>query len=176
MTKKMREFREKLQTNNEMQIAELYERNFKLDAEEEKAALEFFKELAKLLNGKYEIVGSCNKDISQYLVPVGTAEEISYYGKPVKSFRISDHWNWFTSLKKCSDPNYIQCESVHMPHPRKRRAEGEATRPWKGVQVAIQGTDGKYHHVFGNKWDRKKKEFKWVENTPLEVCEWWGLI
>lgn len=44
--------------------------------------------------GGYELVGSCNNDNSCYLVPVGTSDQITYHSKPVRSFRLSDHWNW----------------------------------------------------------------------------------
>ena len=129
----------------------------------------FFEELALKLAGSYEVVGSCNNDISSYLIPEGTISDLSYYGKPAASFRFSDHWNWFSSIRKCSDPTYVQCRSVDMPWCRKREEEGKPTKPIYGIQVAFYGSDGLYHHVFGEKFDRKTKTWDWVEQSVDDV-------
>lgn len=130
---------------------------------------EFFDKLAKLLGSSHEVVGSCNVDFSRYLVPIGTADQVTYYGKPEKSFRVSDHWNWFSNIKKCSDPTYVQCRSLDIPWVRKRETPGMATKPRFGIQVCIQLDDGCYHHVYGEKFDRKTKTWSWVESTPEEI-------
>ena len=134
------------------------------------ACSDFFDKLSGLLSENYEVLGSCNKDFSRYLIPKGTANQVTYYGKPVKSFRISDHWNWFSNLKKCSDPNYVQCRSLDMPWCRKRE-EGSffATKPRFGAQVCIQLEDGCYHHVYGDRFDRATKTWKWIETSPEDV-------
>ena len=174
MTKKMREFKERITKNAEISVGE-YVNSMRWN---NRVALcnDFIERLAQLLGDKYEMVGSCNKDISRYLVPAGTADQITYYGKPVNSFRISDHWNWFSNLKKCSIPNYIQCYSRDMPVPKARpRGQETATKPIRGIQVCIQGTDGMYHHVFGEKYDRKTHCWTWVESDPREVVAALGL-
>lgn len=125
----------------------------------------FYKELATKLKDKYEIVGSCNNDISSYLVPNGTSEDISYTGKPPFSFRVSDHWNWYSNLKKCPDEHYVQCYSVDCPWPKKRLKVGKASKPIWCAQVAFYGEDNKYHVIFGEKFDRKSKEWSWIEPT-----------
>lgn len=172
MTSKMREFKERMKQNlmNKENLINKYKDNPDL-----KACENFFSELTRILDGKYEVVGSCNQDISRYLIPAGTKEQITYYGKPELSFRISDHWSWYSNVKKCHDISYVQCESTDMPRALPR-ADERATEPHKGLQVAIQGTDGKYHHVFGYKYDHEKRQFRWVENNPTDICSAWGLI
>ena len=133
------------------------------------ACQEFFDKLAALLHESYEIVGSCNADNSQYLVPNGTADRITYTSKPISSFRVSDHWNWYSNLKKCPNENYIQCFSLDAPWPKRRLATGKASMPIFCSQVAFVGDDGKYHVVYGEKFDHKTKTWSWVDSTPEEV-------
>ena len=133
--------------------------------------LEFFYELADILEGRYELVESCNLDVSSYLVPNGTADDISYYGKPEKSFRVSDHWNWYANLSKCSRRGYVQCYSVDVPRARRRLEEGKASKPRVALQVCRLGDDGKYHAIYGEKFDYYLGEYVWVENTPEAVVE-----
>lgn len=176
MSKRMKEFKERIEANRKLGEFNLYN-GMELARRDEdlEACEEFMKEMQRILDGKYEILGSCNKDISKYLIPIGTKSQVTYYGKPEKSFRISDHWNWYSNTKKCRDFSYVQCESVDMPKARERK-DGYATKPRKGLQVAIQGTDGKYHHVFGYKWNPEQEEFEWVSNNPMDICREWGLI
>lgn len=130
----------------------------------------FFEKLAEVLSSDYEVVGSCNVDKSVYLIPKGTKDQITYYGKPSKSFRLSDHWNWYSNLEKCSKEYYIQCLSVNMPRPNSRPEPGMASKPKLGDQVAIIGDDGKYHCAYGEIFDRKTKKWGWIESTPEEVA------
>lgn len=176
MTKKMREFKARMKANSKAV-------EYQFDADmgvpmrnrDLKACEKFLREVQRILDGRYEIVGSCNRDISKYLIPIGTEKQITYYGKPELSFRISDHWNWYSNTKKCRDASYVQCESADMPLARERTDE-RATNPRKGLQVAIQGTDGKYHHVFGYKWNSETEEFCWIKNDPMDICRKWGLV
>lgn len=55
----------------------------------------FFEALCDMLSDRYEMLKSCNRDMSAYLCPIGTTSEVTYYSKPEGSFRISDHWNWY---------------------------------------------------------------------------------
>lgn len=130
---------------------------------------EFFSSLANSLSDSYELVGSYNKDVSVYLIPTGTIDELSYYGKPKLSFRVSDHWNWYSNLKKCKDKTRVQCRSMDMPWARHREDEQCATKPRYGWQVAVYGNDGVYHHVFGEKFNRKTKEWSWEEKSLQDV-------
>lgn len=127
---------------------------------------QFFNDLCNLLSGSYTKVGSCNKDSSMYLVPLGTEDEITYYGKPQKSFRISDHWNWYANLSKCSNERYIQCWSIDVPYVRPRIKEGKASKPRKAIQVAIVTNNGKYRAIYGEKWNKKKKRWEWLDTNP----------
>lgn len=121
----------------------------------------YFEDLAEKLKDTHVVVGSCNKDSSVYLVPKGTEDQITYYGKPEDSYRISDHWNWFSSLKKCTKEHYMQCFNVGMPWSRRRPEPGKASTPIFGIQVAYYGKDHKYHAVYGYVFDRKTKKWRW---------------
>ena len=175
MTERMRAFKERLRKNNAATIGQYmgYER------EETKLDLcnKFIEKLAGLLGDKYEMVASCNKDASRYLVPVGTRDQITWYGKPANSFRVSDHWSWFTNTKNCSIRNYIQCYSRDMPVPKPRPHNDPdgATKAVRGTAVAVQATDGTYRCVYGDKYDRVRHRWSWVESDPLEVIAQLGL-
>lgn len=128
---------------------------------------EFFNKLSELLKDDYVVIKSCNKDNSAYLVPKGTENDISYYGKPYPSFRISDHWNWYANIKKCSDPDMVQCESVDLPKARPRLQPGMATRPIYACQVAVYLGDGKYYAVYGEDYSRKRKpRWRFLTTSP----------
>lgn len=130
----------------------------------------FFEELADLLKDNYVVIESCNADFSKYLCVRGTENEISYSGKPNLSFRMSDHWNWYSSLRKCPDINYVQCYSVDAPEPRPRKEYGKATMPIDICQVSIF-IDGEYRAVYGEVFDRSTKRIKWLEMSPKKVVE-----
>ena len=130
----------------------------------------FFDELVSLLDGEYELVQSCNGDFSRYLVPVGTSDQISYYGKPNKSFRISDHWSWYSNLTKCENPNYIQCLNTDLPWVQPRK-DDKATRPIRAYQVALIGPDGKYHSVYGETYNKNRHKWSWKNADPKDVAK-----
>ena len=179
MSKRMQEFKKRIRENaskEQMNIMYHLDRvtGQQITEEDMKKCEEFFQQLSDILKDRYEVVPSCNQDISRYLIPIGTRDQVSYYGKPDFSFRISDHWNWYSSTKKCNDKDYIQCDSVDMP-PARERDDEHATKARKGLQVAIHCKDGKYHHVFGYKWDQSSRMFRWVENDPKDICKIYGL-
>ena len=120
---------------------------------------------------EYEMVGSCNHDVSLYLIPNGTQDQITYHSKPAKSFRMSDHWNWYANINKCENENYIQCLSVDVPYPRKRLAPGKPSKSIVAYQVAFCGENGVYHAVYGETYNRKTKTWGWIEATPEEVVK-----
>lgn len=143
---------------------------YKTCREKSEACLDFICTLAEALSETYELVGSCNKDTSMYLIPKGTIDELSYYGKPALSFRYSDHWNWFSNTKKCKDRYHIQCHSVNIPWPEWRRSDSDkATCARTGFQVAIYGKDKQYHHVFGDYFNRETRKWKWKERKLKDV-------
>lgn len=129
----------------------------------------FFDSLAYILSPEYEVVASCNADESRYLVPKGTADQITYHSKPAKSFRVSGHWNWYSNLKKNPDPNYVQCFSVDAPGAR-RRESSYATKPRNAVQVCVIGEDGKYHCVFGEVFDRRTKTWSFIAPEAMDIA------
>lgn len=121
---------------------------YKLYKEIENRIKYVWSELVKQLSDNYEEIGSSNQDISRYLVPKGTANQITYYGKPGMSLRMSDHWCWYSSITKCENESYIQCDnSIFEPHDRER--EGGASRPIKALQICIIDKDGVYHPLIG---------------------------
>lgn len=123
----------------------------------------WFDQLAEALKDTHVVVGSCNKDCSRYLVPIGTEDQITYYGKPANSFRVSDHWNWRSPLKKCKKEKYVQCYSKDMPWTAKRMAPGKASRPMIGNAVMYySGVDKAYHVMYGEKFDRETKTWSFV--------------
>lgn len=141
-----------------------------MTVEEKIAACEkFYEELCTALSDHYENIPSCNGDMSAYLVPKGLESQLSYYGKPSRSFRISDHWNWYSSHQKCALTNYIQCYCVDAPYAKKRPAPGKASKPVSAIQVAFYGNDNRYHVMFGEIYDRKKKTWSW-KNGTIEQC------
>lgn len=109
-----------------------------------------------------------------YLCPAGTTNEVTYYGKPEMSFRISDHWNWYADIADCSSPNYIQCRCNELPWARKRPEEGKASEPIKAASVCVF-KDGKYHVVYGECFDKKAKIWKWCDNSVEKVLSDLGI-
>lgn len=122
----------------------------------------YFNSLCKELEDTHVLVGSCNNDSSMYLVPKGTEDQITYASKPADSYRFSDHWNWYANTKKCPDEKYVQCLNVDLPRAKPRSEEGKASKPVFGICVAYFDTDSKYHHVYGEKFDRKTKQWCFV--------------
>lgn len=135
---------------------------------------EFFMVLSSILEKTHMVVSSCNRDLSQYLIPKGTLSQLTYHSKPDLSFRISDHWNWYAALYKCEDEHYIQCYTQDMPWTRRREREGMASKPVLGTSVCVMGGDGKYHVVYGEVFDRKSKKWGWLETDPADVAEMIG--
>lgn len=131
----------------------------------------FIEELHDILKDEFVFMPSCNQDLSAYLVPNGTEAKVSYYEKPINSFRISDHWNWYSGLRRCADPNMVQCLNIDIPWCRKRKAPGAPTRGIIGVQVAYYGPDNQYHCVFGEKFDRRTRQWTWVDSSPEKAAE-----
>lgn len=128
--------------------------------------LEFFDKLAELLGDSYTKLPAINNDMSMYLVPKGTENQVSYYTKPELSFRVSDHWNWYANVRKCSDVNMIQCHCLDLPRPRVRNGIGKPSTPVVGIQVSIVGHDNKYHVIYGEQFDRFNRTWNWLEPDP----------
>lgn len=135
--------------------------------EKYEACESYFNELAWTLKNYVIVPSNSKRSCSVYLVPDGTESEITYYSKPGMSFRFSDHWNWYANLNKCSDELYVQCNSIDMPRPKSRKEAGSDSIPVFGVSVMFADLSGVYHCIFGEKYDRKKKSWAWIE-TPIE--------
>ncbi len=129
---------------------------------------EFFTTLSERLNATHTVVGSCNRDISAYLIPTGTDKEITYHSKPANSYRISDHWNWKSNLKKNPDATYIQCYSPDLPWCKQRFAPGKASPPILATSVCYFDGDV-YKVIYGERYDRKTRSWEWVESKIDEV-------
>lgn len=130
----------------------------------EELCREFFKRLTDHLSETHECVGSCNKDKTLYLIPKGTVGDLSYYGKPENSYRFSDHWTWYANVRKCENEKYIQCWCKDMPGPRERVAPGKPSRPIRGIAVAKTDEEGNYRVIFGEYFDKGRKQ--WCFLTP----------
>lgn len=128
----------------------------------------FMAKLFEKLNG-YECDQSPYSAESSYCIPIGTNEQNSFYSKPMYSFRCSSHWNWYANLRKCSNPTYIQCNNVDVPWPRNRVEPGKASQPVTAYQVAFFDNDKRFHCVYGEKFNRKTKQWEWVESSVEDV-------
>lgn len=137
--------------------------------------VEFFNKVAELVGDIYEVVpGKSTRWRTFCLTPKGTAEQISYYGKPVNSLRVAPVWNWRASMKKCSVRRHIQCVTQDLPYvkPRPKDNPDGASSPVYGNMVAIFDTDRKYHCLYGERYDRKAREWIWKEDiSPEEVAD-----
>lgn len=136
----------------------------------------FYYELGYILtaNGEYENKISNNRNsnkFSAYLVPKGTKNEITYFSKPLNSFRFSNYWNWYAPYSKCNDKWVIQCFTEDMPRTKKRNGEGLESEPVLGTAVCIMGKDEEYHVVYGEIFDRKTKSWSWLETDPADIAE-----
>ena len=137
--------------------------------EKEERCKAYFDRLVAAFGDSYTLVRSCNKDNSAYLVPKGTEDLVTYEGKPLFSFRISDHWNWKASLAKCPKEGYVQCFTRDLPSFRKRREPGKASMPIWAWQIGYYATDETYHCIYGETYDRKTKEWKWMETDVSDI-------
>ena len=162
--------------------------------EQAQACINFFTKLSELLSDDYELVHSNAKEYlifhehlhgrmfrisDHYLIPFGTKSKITYYTKPYWSFRISDHWNWYDTIKNCGLKNYLQCFNADLPRPKTRYVDNESrSDAVKAVQVAIFGNqkDDCYHCVYGAYRDKSTHQWTWMESTPEEVAEKYCLI
>lgn len=140
-----------------------------LHEEAPKKCQEFFNALCDRFSETHEYLGSCNQDISTYLIPKGTADQVSYSSKPYHSFRISDHWNWYSNIKKNPNSKYVQCLCVDLPYAKPRKYEGGPSKPIFAPQVAMIGKDGKYHCIFGSKFNKQTKTWEWIEANPSDI-------
>lgn len=136
----------------------------------------FFIELTDILrkNENYQLQISNNRNsikCSSYLVPHDTRHQITYYSKPKNSFRFAGYWNWYVPHEKCYDEHYIQCYTKDMPKAKKRDGVGLGSKPVLGTAVCITGTDGLYHVVYGEIFNRKTKTWHWLETDPADIAE-----
>ena len=105
-----------------------------------------------------------------YLYPEGTGDEITYYSKPLYSFRCANYWNWYAPMKKCDNKWVIQCFTDDMPR-TKHRVNGGASEPVWGTAVCVMGPDEEYHVVYGEVFDRETKKWHWLETDPADIAE-----
>lgn len=131
----------------------------RISEERKQLCLEYFENLVEELKESHVLVGSCNQDSTLYLVPKGSEDQITYHSKPVNSYRFSDHWNWYANTRRCPNPRYIQCFNRELPYARRRPEPGKPSRPVVGVCVAYFDEDNEYHTVFGERFNRKTKEW-----------------
>lgn len=129
----------------------------------------FFLKVANKLTDTHRIIGSSVKWGSACLVPNGLENQVSYYGKPINSLRVACNWNWRASLKRCKDEKYIQCNTEDLPWCRRREVPEMASKPIWGNMVGYFDKDQKYHCVYGERFNRKTREWDWVEGDVDEL-------
>ncbi len=133
----------------------------------------FFEELCEELKDTHEVyICEKGKSASSYLVPKGTIDQITVYGKPDNSFRIADRWNWYMNMKKCHDEWLVQCLNTDLPFTADRNGgfgSSKGGRQVRAVQVGYKNGDA-YTCVYGAKYDRKNKKWYWIEADPHEVA------
>ena len=117
-------------------------------------------------NKEYIMMSSCNKDNTRYCVPKGTVQQVTYYGKPEKSIRISDHWSWYANLKRCREKDNIQCYNVDMSGPTERLDEGKASLPIEAAAIAVYNNNA-YHTIAGAYIDCNTGEWK-LKNSSFD--------
>ena len=139
--------------------------------EQKDKCMNLFKELTRKLEKNYTLIGSCNQDESAYLVPNGTEDQVTYHSKPIDSFRISDHWNWKSNVKKCSDEYHIQCWNVDLMRCKKRNGPGLASNPIWAWSIAYFGDDERYHTIFGSLYDYVEHQWLWYEASIDQIME-----
>lgn len=162
--------------------------------EQAELCVKFFKGLKDLLNEEYQHMGTgvCPKNYfvegtkkgifrlnDHYLFPNGTKKQITYYGKPYWSFRLSDHWNWYEKTANCKQQNYIQCFNVDLPIITHRFVDNEErSSVCSAIQIALFGNkeDEAYHCIYGAYKDKESHEWRWMETTPEEVVEKYYLV
>ena len=138
----------------------------------------FFMDLCDILekNGyQHSIANNRNSfKFSAYLFPAGAKDEITYYGKPLNSFRFSNYWNWYAPLSRCKNKWVIQCFTKDMPRTKKRESDEKGSKAIIGNAVCVMGGDEEYHVVYGEVFDRKTKTWKWLETDPADIAEMVG--
>lgn len=132
----------------------------------------WFIELTKQLEEHgYIAVARRNVSESFILCKENDVKDISYKSKPELSFRLARRWNWYASEKKNPDLHYIQCYTRDLPRPHKRKGEGLPSDPIIAACVCLF-IGGKYHVVYGEYFDTKKKEWRWKNDiSPDHVVK-----
>ena len=119
-----------------------YERPDWIKKENTRRLFDLFEKIMNEHDGEYIIDWHCShRDngrnyYSYYLIPKGN--DLGYYGHPEGTIRLSNHWSWYSSIKKCNDINVVQCYLKGI-EPRLRfpdRPEGATTPKWI-TQLAI---------------------------------------
>lgn len=129
----------------------------------------YFNNLTKILKDSHSILPSKNKDISRYLVLNGTEDQVTYYGKPFLSFRLSNHWNWYASYRNCIDPHHIQCFSKDLHLPFKRPMHNHASKPIFACSVGYYGLDKLYHIICGEIFNPITRRMEFIQKDIHEV-------
>ena len=120
-------------------------------------------------NKQYIMMNSCNKDNTKYCVPQGTAKQVTYYGKPENSIRISDHWSWYANLKRCAEEDNIQCYNVDMPDSTERLGKGKASQPIEATAIAVYYNNA-YHTIAGAYIESNTGKWGWKSPSLAELA------
>lgn len=134
--------------------------------EQGKACKEFWAKLVEIMTKKgYVWQPSDTGTTAEYLFREGEESQLSWMGKPKKSFRIGDFWSWYANTETCLAPSgHIQCLNTDFGYVKKRPDPVKGTSPRKGWAVAYTEDGYHYYTIFGRKLDKKTGEWKFI--TP----------
>lgn len=166
--KVMKDEQEKIKAEKEKK-----EKQHDIWAKQLDSCIEFFNQVAALLTDIYEVLpGKSRQWRSFCLVPKGTINQVTYYGKPMNSLRVAMNWNWRAGLDRCTNPKHIQCVTPDLPYvkPRPKDHPEWSSPPVFGNMVALFDTDNKYHCIFGEKFNRDTKTWTWINNDPEKIA------
>jgi hypothetical protein len=124
-----------------------------------------FKELILKLTQmgySHQVIGA-----SEYLIPTG--KTVGYVDHPIGTIRCAGHWNWHGNPFHTGKPaEYILCENIDAP-PAYPVNPKKSTRSRNASQIAIVGSDGKYHCLYGEIFANNDYDFK--DTTVEEIIE-----
>lgn len=138
--------------------------------EKQEKCNQYFNSLYEMLKDSHDRRTNKTRDRrpDKYIFPKGTGDEITNVGKPANSFRYSNKWNfWKNGKGEMLDS--VQCYSEDFP---KAHTDSHGCGPQGSVlaySVCFYGEDGRYHVVYGERYNRRTKKWDWVESDPEDA-------
>ena len=138
--------------------------------EKQEKCNQYFNGLYELLKDTHDRRTNKTRDRrpDKYIFPKGTGDEITNVGKPKDSFRYSNKWNFYKNGKGEMLPE-VQCYSEDFPHAHTDSLGHGPQGSVLAYSVCFYGEDGRYHVVYGERYNRKTKKWDWVESDPEDA-------